>query len=510
MKQALVTLAIAALAPAAVHAQQGGFDAPQTLAVATSQLSDFEATDIDNDGDVDFSYAEAAAIRIRLNFGGGSFGPPLPIITSFNTIIDIEWHDFDSDGDLDLIVADKSSGQIAYHENLGFGFIGPGSILTGNLVGVEKVVVGDYDNDQRPDVIASGDHIKVAPNTGFGPSTLLSTNLNNVYTDRRIALGDFDGDGELDVARSGSPSYVNTGWWISSLGTFWGAASNQTVYPTVLNHLTIADIDNDGDLDLLGTTGNQIRILRCAGLGSTSYTISSLPPGLGNGWASLATADLGADGQEDIVGIHYGALFAFVCWMANDGSGTFGMLRTVALASSDTIIRIADLDGDGMPDILHGGGNSAPDQIVWQRNTMLPATSSSYGSGCGTPPLDFVATANAAPGLAASATIYNTPTPLCIVGGGTSNSSMPGIGALPFDLSSIGMAGCMLNTSSNVVGLATYNAGAAFQMQFDQPIPAVAQLIGQHFYFQAFCLAPGVNPLEVISSNGIDFLIGDQ
>ena len=31
-----------------------------------------------------------------------------------------------------------------------------------------------------------------------------------------------------------------------------------------------------------------------------------------------------------------------------------------------------------------------------------------------------------------------------------------------------------------------------------------------HAYFQAFSIAPGANPLEVISSNGIDFLIGNQ
>lgn len=29
-------------------------------------------------------------------------------------------------------------------------------------------------------------------------------------------------------------------------------------------------------------------------------------------------------------------------------------------------------------------------------------------------------------------------------------------------------------------------------------------------YIQAYCFAPGVNPLQVIVSNGIDWLIGDQ
>ena len=33
---------------------------------------------------------------------------------------------------------------------------------------------------------------------------------------------------------------------------------------------------------------------------------------------------------------------------------------------------------------------------------------------------------------------------------------------------------------------------------------------GQHIYAQAFSYAPGVNPLEIIASNAIDWLVGNQ
>ena len=47
-------------------------------------------------------------------------------------------------------------------------------------------------------------------------------------------------------------------------------------------------------------------------------------------------------------------------------------------------------------------------------------------------------------------------------------------------------------------------------MNFSAAVPSNPLLLGLHFYFQAFSIAPGANPLEVISSNGIDFLIGNQ
>ena len=42
------------------------------------------------------------------------------------------------------------------------------------------------------------------------------------------------------------------------------------------------------------------------------------------------------------------------------------------------------------------------------------------------------------------------------------------------------------------------------------PLPNSSILLGVHAYSQAFCYAPGVNPLGVIASNGIDWLIGNQ
>ncbi len=43
-----------------------------------------------------------------------------------------------------------------------------------------------------------------------------------------------------------------------------------------------------------------------------------------------------------------------------------------------------------------------------------------------------------------------------------------------------------------------------------RPIPSNVNLLRAHAYLQAYCYAPGANALEIIASNGIDWLIGNQ
>ena len=122
----------------------------------------------------------------------------------------------------------------------------------------------------------------------------------------------------------------------------------------------------------------------------------------------------------------------------------------------------------------------------------------------------FTPTSTAITGQSITGEVTNTPTPFCVISFGSSNTNMLGLGALPFDLSIAGMTGCTLYQSVDVFGLPTMGAGVAFQMNFSIALPSNPMLVGQHFYFQAFSIAPGVNALEVISPNGIDWLIGNQ
>jgi len=141
---------------------------------------------------------------------------------------------------------------------------------------------------------------------------------------------------------------------------------------------------------------------------------------------------------------------------------------------------------------------------------LTTASATTYGTGCGTPPMDFTPTSFAITGQNLTGTITNTPTPLCLVAFGASDTLVNGVPVLPFDLGAIGMPGCTLYQSTDIFGLGTTGNYGTGQATFTLGIPSNPALWGQHFYFQAISYAPGVNSLDSITSNGIDFLIGNQ
>lgn len=136
------------------------------------------------------------------------------------------------------------------------------------------------------------------------------------------------------------------------------------------------------------------------------------------------------------------------------------------------------------------------------------ATATAYGTGCGSPSLALAPAARPVMGASGSTVITNAPTTLAAVAMGWSNTfSFPV--PLPYDLSGIGMPGCSLLQSFDVPGLGVSPTGAS-TLHFSYPVPNHPGLVGAHVYLQAYCLAPGANPLDVVVSNGVDWLIGNQ
>jgi hypothetical protein len=141
--------------------------------------------------------------------------------------------------------------------------------------------------------------------------------------------------------------------------------------------------------------------------------------------------------------------------------------------------------------------------------TYVAATAAAYGSGCGAPPLAMMPEVGGRPllGQIASATITNAPLPAVGVAMGLSNTAM-GPTPLPFPLDSIGMTGCLLQQSTELLGLGVTPLGGT-SYRFQQNLPNQPALLGLRLFLQAYALAPGQNPLEVIASNGIAWRIGN-
>jgi len=265
--------------------------------------------------------------------------------------------DIDGDGDLDLIVSgnDGSSHRLDKYTNNGAGnFTGP---YTNWGIGVceSSIALGDIDNDGDLDLIVSGMDTnggwrldKYINNTGnfLGPAPI-GTGVQN----SSIALADIDGDGDLDLIVSGYDGigyrldkYINNG-----AGNFLAPTNFGTgVYNS---SIALGDIDNDGDLDLIvtGDDGSKYRLDKYINDGAGNF-LGPTNFGTGVYWGSIALGDIETDGDVDLIVSGYSRLDKYTNNGTGDFSGTF--FGTGVGYSS---IALGDIDNDGDLDLIVSG-----------------------------------------------------------------------------------------------------------------------------------------------------------
>ena len=127
-----------------------------------------------------------------------------------------------------------------------------------------------------------------------------------------------------------------------------------------------ADIDRDGDLDVLIPALSETNVLwheNTAGNGS-AWTVRTIAPGVGNAF-SLDAADVDGDGDPDVIG----ALNSdnVVTWHENtSGNGATWATHTIATKTIAFSVAGTDVDGDGDTDVLVA--LAGPDPLAWYEN----------------------------------------------------------------------------------------------------------------------------------------------
>jgi hypothetical protein len=336
------------------------------------------AADLDNDGDLDVMSASSGDDKIAWyeNDGNGYFGEQQVITINANEASSVFAADLDNDSDLDVLSASRNDDKIAWYENDGNGYFGEQQIITTNADEAFFIFAADLDNDGDLDVLSasSGDD-KIAwyendGSAGFGVQQVIAAFLDGPYP-FSVYVADLDGDGNLDVLTASYDDnklawYKNDG--AGNFGTQRLVASDisepKCIYAT--------DFDNDGDLDVLTNSGNgftagQFIWFQNDGSGNfgpqQEIGDSAYPPPF-----QVNAADLDNDGDLDVLTASID-LFAGYCeigWFENEGAGNFGDLQILATGGGGPpFVTAADLDIDGDLDILWSGDHN---QIAWFEN----------------------------------------------------------------------------------------------------------------------------------------------
>jgi len=332
----------------------GSFSPRADLPLGISQADIMSATiaDFNGDGKLDIAVAagqNGSGLAVLLNKGDGSFAAPVfsPWRGVSNTLSAHGAGDFNNDGHVDLVVGGEylllGKGDGTFGAPIRFNM----DVLSGPFV------VGDFNNDGNPDVVVVGGYGETQPIElflGNGDGTFQPErrfwNLKSIPGFYAVAA-DFNRDGDLDLAVTVNPSGVAV-----LLGDGKGNFANPVIYPTddLPFGLALGDLNKDGIPDLIATTSQNLDVFMGKGDGTFKPYVEYTPAGFP---FTVTTGDFDGDGKVDVALTSTSGLELFF----GNGNGTFS--ARVGFMASGGPMFAADLNGDGIDDILIAGGNGS-------------------------------------------------------------------------------------------------------------------------------------------------------
>lgn len=334
-------------------------------------------SDLDGDGfmDVLSAFLTEDIIGWFRNTGSGTFDDLSIINTGAGRFVYAT--DLDGDGDEDVLYnTSEFDEKIAWNENLGNGMFAGDSIISTNAHSVRAVHASDLDNDGDKDVLFIGGELAWFENLGAGAFSEKNIISNNVGY--HLDVADLDGDGDMDVLNDGVYWYENLGGGAFSDQQLIVGVNFEMQF---IGGVQAVDLDGDADMDILlnvqgwnlfGTPGPDAiwwqENLGDGNFANQSNTVYSGPLG---SLKSLDAADMDGDGNTDLL---Y-TVSSTIKWKKNLGEGSFDNGSTISTdAVYTSTAKATDLDNDGDMDVLITSLNLH--KIAWHENLSPTAVTS--------------------------------------------------------------------------------------------------------------------------------------
>lgn len=330
------------------------------------------ATDLDGDNDIDIIAALEGEIFWYKNIGGSQIFGSRQILDTLPAILtSLCTGDLDGDSYTDVIVTYDS--MIVWYKNSGsdgvFNSVQAIAKLSNEL---QYIYSADLDGDADLDLISAArnsNQLSWYENTNgeasFTVKQLITTKADFI---KSIYTADLDGDGDNDILTA-SAFDDKIAWYENTDGA--GTFGEQIVITTLADFahsVYAADLDGDGDMDVLSASAGDDKIAWYKNTDSHGIFSAQIVVSIYADYPQYVYAeDLDGDGDLDIFSA---SLFDDkVAWYENiDGEGMFASEELItSLADQAGFVFAGDLDDDGDKDVITA---SCDFKISWHENTL--------------------------------------------------------------------------------------------------------------------------------------------
>jgi hypothetical protein len=326
------------------------FAVEQTIGVGLSPDA-VVAADLNGDGKTDLVVANygSNSVGVLLGNGNGTFHAEQEFPVGQHPL-GVTVADVNGDGKPDLITANFYNGTLSVLLGNGNGtFQSQHTFSAGS--GAANVVAADVNGDGKPDLI-------VTNAIAYTVSVLLSNGNGTFQPQRTFAVGSFPRPlAVADLNGDGKPDLIVGNYGATTVSILLGNG-NGTFQPqnTVAVGgaplvLALADLNGDGMTDLVVANPQSNVSAVDVLLGNGNGTFQARQTfATGRSPSSVVVADLNGDGRPDLAVTNYSNQTVGV--LLGNGNGTFQPQQTTAVSSFAGHITAADLDGDGIPDLI--------------------------------------------------------------------------------------------------------------------------------------------------------------
>jgi len=281
--------------------------------------------------------------------------------------------DLDDDGLPDVVCITRNglNGQVTALMGQGDGTF---AVVAGSSTTEQATVqaVADLTGDGELDLLVGAFNVWLHEGNGdgsFDPAVKLDEG-------QHMRAADLDGDGDVDLAVGdnaffpGFPDDLTVRLHLNDGSGGFTLAQSLPAGDAFLDDLELADLDGDDAADVFALLDDDT-LLRWTSDGNGGW-VPAAAPSFPAGLATVEFADLDDDGDVDLVGLTSAAVHSRL----GQGDGTFGALASRAVAATAVAVETGDLDGDGVLDLavvetagflqgevelLHGAGDGGFD-----------------------------------------------------------------------------------------------------------------------------------------------------